>query len=190
MRNLLGAIVGKVGWVVFLLRFFLGEIKLIIVSCGFVRYGPGFFVLAWKLVTSSTVTRPLWSTVFWEGSPVTYISSQYGTCCLIVCPCQFIVPLFCFGCSALAAWTLVSPVCSFLCCSPVGFRMCSWRPLAGSAGFSRGAFPCSSVVCLVCAFGNHFKLTIMEMNVTNRNHTDECLPSLDDGCVRGVFSQN
>ena len=35
MRNLLGAIVGKVGWVVFLLRFFLGEIKLIIVSCGF-----------------------------------------------------------------------------------------------------------------------------------------------------------
>ena len=71
MRNLLGAIVGKVGWVVFLLRFFLGEIEVIVVSCGFVRYGPGFFVLAWKSVTSSTVTRPLRSTVFWKGSLAT-----------------------------------------------------------------------------------------------------------------------
>ena len=35
MRNLLGVIVGEMGWVVFLLRFFLGKIELIIVSCGF-----------------------------------------------------------------------------------------------------------------------------------------------------------
>ena len=187
MRDLLGVIVGEVVWVVFLLRFFLGEIELIVVSCGFVRCGSGFFVLAWKLVTSSTVTRPLWSTVFWKGSPATYVSSQYGTCYLIFCPCYFVVPLFCFGCSALAAWTRVSPVCSFLCCSPVGCRMCLWRPLAGSAGFSWGAFPCSGVVCLVCAFGNHFKLTKMEMNATNRSHTNKCLPPLDDGCVKGGF---
>ena len=71
VRNLLGAIVGKVVLDPFSLRFFLGGIKLIIVSCGSVRYGPGFFVLAWKLVTSSTVTRPLWSTVFWKGSLAT-----------------------------------------------------------------------------------------------------------------------
>ena len=70
-RNLLGVIVGEMGWVVFLLRFFLGEIELIIVSCGFVRCGPGPFVLAWELVTSSTVTRPLRSTVFWKGSLAT-----------------------------------------------------------------------------------------------------------------------
>ena len=73
VRNLLGAIVGKVVLGRFLLRFFLGEFKLIIVSCGFVRYGPGFFVLAWKSVTSSTVTRPLRSTVFWKGSLATYL---------------------------------------------------------------------------------------------------------------------
>ena len=70
-RNLLGVIVGEMGWVVFLLRFFLGEIELIIVSCGFMRCGPGLFVLAWELVTSSTVTRPLRSTVFWKGSLAT-----------------------------------------------------------------------------------------------------------------------
>ena len=87
MRKLLGVIVGKVGWVVFLLRFFLGEIELIIVSCGFVRCGPGPFVLAWELVTSSTVTRPLRSTVFWKGSLATYVSSQDGTCYLLFCPC-------------------------------------------------------------------------------------------------------
>ena len=69
--NLLGVIVGKVVLGRFLLRFFLGEIKLIIVSCGFVRCGPGLFVLAWELVTSSTVTRPLRSTVFWKGSLAT-----------------------------------------------------------------------------------------------------------------------
>ena len=110
----LGPLWGRLFWVVFWLRFFLGGIKLIIVSCGFVRYGPGFFVLAWKSVTSSTVTRPLRSTVFWKGSPETYVSSQDGTCYLLFCPCYLIVFSFCSGCSALAAWTRVSPVCSFL----------------------------------------------------------------------------
>ena len=71
VRNLLGALVGKVVSGCLLLRCFLGGIDLIVVSCGFVRYGYGLFVLAWELVTSSTVTRPLRSTVFWKGSLAT-----------------------------------------------------------------------------------------------------------------------
>ena len=71
VRNLLGALVGEVVSGRFLLRCFLGGIDLIVVSCGFVRCGLGPFVLAWELVTSSTVTRPLRSTVFWKGSLAT-----------------------------------------------------------------------------------------------------------------------
>ena len=38
------------------------------------------------------------------------------------------------------------------------------RPLVGAAGVPWCVCPCSGVVCLGCAFGNHFKLTEMEVN--------------------------
>ena len=76
-------------WGPYWLELSSGGNKDIVVSYGVVRYVPGLFVFAWKSVTSSTVTRPLRSTVFWKGSPETYVSSQDGTCYLLFCPCYF-----------------------------------------------------------------------------------------------------